>query len=385
MSNPTPSSRQSFWQKFFLTVWYQKPWWSWFVLLPLLPLSWLYQCLAGFIARQQKKRAVTLALPVVVIGNISVGGTGKTPVIIALANALREQGVAVGIVSRGYGSHAPHYPYLIDQDDNDAHITGDEPLLIAQSTQCPVVIARDRVAAAQYLIDQPISVDVILSDDGLQHYRLARNVEVVVVDGERGLGNHCCLPAGPLRESASRLSSVDWILRNHSGGIQTDTQSNTSMSDKSSSQTEPQSNIKPTHAQVQSKTHSQIQPPQFFPVSLSPTAWTHVASQQRFPLQPFPWDAKKNQRIIAVAGIGNPQRFFDTCKVLDITSDNYAFDDHHVFSKTDIDSWDNAVVLMTEKDAVKCRTLASNDCWSLVVDITLPNELVASVVALIKS
>jgi tetraacyldisaccharide 4'-kinase len=352
-------------------MWYDKRWYAWL----LLPISWIYQLLALAHRWWQKKRAVTLPVPVVIVGNITVGGTGKTPVIIALAKALTQKNVRVGIISRGYGSRAPHYPYPVRVDDVPSN-TGDEPLLIARSTQCPVIIGSNRIAAAQQLLAEH-DVDIILSDDGLQHHRLSRQIEIVVVDGQRGLGNHFCLPAGPLREPAKRLASVDWILINRPEN-QTGA-STLSTSKPSAPQSGSLSNIQP------------IKQPQLpVDVTLHPNAWRHVNSQKSHPLTPLPWVNEDSvQSIHAIAGIGNPQRFFNTVEYLGIASEHHAFDDHHQFVVDDFSGWANYIVLMTEKDAVKCQVLMGQstmptECWSLVVDMNLPDALIDHVCGQIK-
>lgn len=343
------SSQQSFWQSFFLDTWYNKRWWAWL----LLPLAWLYQCLSFIHRYFQKKKTIRLSVPVVIIGNISVGGTGKTPVIIALANALREQGIFVGIISRGYGSNAPSYPYHVSADDS-ASVAGDEPLLIAQTTQCPIVIGQDRVAAGRALLHKHPQVSLLLSDDGLQHDRLGRDMEVVVIDGERGLGNHFCLPAGPLREPAKRLASVDWVLLNQHASV------------------EPSQKNTVNHALA--------------PIYLAPTAWRHIASQTVFPLQPLPWaESNQHQTPIMMAGIGHPQRFFKTLTTLGIEGEACAFDDHYQYTNNDFALWQERVVLMTEKDAVKCQTIAHPQLWSLRVEMTLPDAFIAGVAQLVQT
>lgn len=337
--------KQSLLQKFFLDTWYNQRWWAWL----LWPLSYLYNVLFLLNAYWQRKHAVKVAVPVIVIGNISVGGTGKTPMIIALACALQRKGVKVGIISRGYGSHAPYYPYRVRTGDT-ASIVGDEPLFIATSVHCPVVIGADRVKAVDYLLEIFPETQLVLSDDGLQHYRLMRDMEVAVIDSVRGLGNHLCLPAGPLREPAGRLASVDWVVLNSHG--------------------EP-------------LLHNVDDADKAIRVSLQPVAWRQLSTQRLRPLQPLPW-GQETMHVKAIAGIGHPQRFFNTIKSLDIRSDNYAFDDHHVFSEQEFSHWRNDIVLMTEKDAVKCQAFAHKQCWSLVVDMPLPEYFVDSVAGLIQ-
>lgn len=362
------SSQQSFWQSFFLDTWYRKRWWAWL----LLPIAWLYQLLSFFHAYFQKKKTIRLPVPVIVIGNISVGGTGKTPVIIALAKALEEQGIAVGIISRGYGSDAPYYPYSVKADNDYAQVTGDEPLLIARSTGCPVVIAKDRVAAAQSLLQAHPQVQVLLSDDGLQHYRLGRDIEVVVVDSERGLGNHFCLPAGPLREPAKRLASVDWVLLHHEH-LDDAIEPPSDSSDESSQE----STVSQDHT-----------PHRLLPIALAPTAWRHVASQQEYPLQPLPWltsSTVTDSAPVMMAGIGHPQRFFNTLGSMGIEGDGFAFDDHYQYTNNDFALWQERVVLMTEKDAVKCHEIDHSQLWSLQVNMVLPSVLVTRIVQQLRS
>jgi len=374
------NSQQTSWlQSFFLDMWYGKRWWVRIISWLLLPLSWLYQLLAYANQRWQKKKSTRIAVPVVVVGNISVGGTGKTPIIIALANALTAKHIQVGIISRGYGSNAPHYPYLVTAADQAAEC-GDEPLLIAKATLCPVMIDQNRVTAAQQLLARYPEVQLILSDDGLQHHRLQRNVEIVVVDSERGLGNHFCLPAGPLREPAKRLSAVDWILLN--------TPATNELTQE------------PVQAQEQSQEKVEIDRRLPIKVSLQPQAWRHIASQKIYPLTPYPWlDGEVNstgantKALHAVAGIGHPQRFFNTLTQLGIDnsqSSQHSFDDHHQFTVQDFSSWTNDTVLMTEKDGVKCQALIGeaampDDCWALIVDIDLPDTLIEHVGSLVSS
>lgn len=362
---------------FFLTMWYRKRWYAWC----LLPLSWLYTAVAALHARWHIKRRTPLAVPVVVVGNITTGGTGKTPVLIALAKSLTQKHVKVGIVSRGYGSEAPYYPYTVAVDDAPK-VSGDEPLLIARETHCPVVIGRDRVAAAEQLIANH-SVDIILSDDGLQHHRLPRQIEIVVVDGDRGLGNHLCLPAGPLREPARRLTRVDWVLINRTTIGSTPVE-------------------KPVRADVAVGEEQQGRergytdssggdnPRLPVDVRLQATAWRHVQTQALYPLIPLPWleaeqdNAQNPPSIRAVAGIGHPERFFNTLGQLGLQCETLAFDDHHNYSAEDFIGWQDDIVLMTEKDAVKYHALSQQQalptrCWSLVVDIALPQALIDQV------
>ena len=194
-------------------IWYESRVLGWF----LLPLSWLFKSIAG----KQKRKALALPpkhfpVPIIVVGNITVGGTGKTPLVITLIEHLKRLGYSPGVVSRGYGGSAD-YPYTVSTDST-ASQSGDEPLLIHLRCQCPVVVDPDRVAAVEKLLSES-NVDIVISDDGLQHYRLSRNIEIAVVDAKRGLGNALCLPAGPLREGPERLKGVDFIIVNGAGDV----------------------------------------------------------------------------------------------------------------------------------------------------------------------
>ena len=234
-----------------------------------------------------------------------------------------------GVVSRGYGGKAPHYPYLVS-DATLAQQSGDEPLLIFHATKCNVCVAPDRVAAARLLVETGCSI--ILSDDGLQHYRLGRDVEIAVVDGLRLFGNGHCLPVGPLRESSSRLQIVDLVVVNN-----------------------PQQS-QPLGDNVAC-----------FKMQLIPGAWRQLHDQQLIPLNELHF--KKN--LQAVAGIGNPQRFFNTLDSLSLTYNAHVFADHYQFSAADFDFPHNEQVVMTEKDAVKCQDFVKSEWYALIVEAQL--------------
>ena len=303
-----------------LQAWYQGHW----ALKALWPLEALYRRIAT------RKRARFLPgqsasyqapLPVIVVGNITVGGTGKTPMILWLIEHCRARGLKVGVVSRGYGAKPAHFPWQVSAEQSAAH-TGDEPLLIAKRTGVPLVIDPERSRAIQALLAQH-QVDLILSDDGLQHYRMQRSLELVLIDAARGLGNGRCLPAGPLREPASRLTEVDAVLYN---GAQD--------SEKG------------------------------FGFTLKPAAWVHIASGRRVALDHF----KANQTVHAVAGIGNPERFFKTLEALHLKPIKHAFADHAEYSPQLLNFTGDEPVVMTEKDAVKCQAFALDNWWYLAVD-----------------
>lgn len=291
----------------------------------LRPLEWLYRRVVN------NKRARFLAgegtiyrapVPVLVVGNITVGGTGKTPMILWMIEHCRARGLRVGVVSRGYGAKPPSLPWRVHAAQS-ASEAGDEPLLIVQRTGVPLMIDPDRSGAVRGLLAaEPL--DLILCDDGMQHYRLARDLELVLIDAARGLGNRRCLPAGPLREPIERLNSVDALLYNGASSDRDDG----------------------------------------FGFVLKPTVLINVRSGERQPLSHFP----AGQALHAVAGIGNPQRFFNTLEGLHWRPVPHPFADHALYSAQALTFTPTLPLIMTEKDAVKCRTFAADNWWYLAVD-----------------
>ena len=313
--------------------WYSKPSW----LLLFAPLSALFVVIS-FLRRKyfavfQKPKG--LSAPVIVVGNIAVGGTGKTPLIISLVLKLAELGYKPGVIARGYGAEVEGSVVVSSQ--STAIDVGDEPLLIFQSCHCPVAVGKNRIESAQLLIDRE-KCDLILSDDGLQHYALHRDVEVAVIDSRRLLGNGWRLPVGPLRESRNRLSEVDFVFCN--GEVVSESWL-------------PQSNT--------------------FAGSLEPVHWVNVKTSETIALNDLPLDG-----AVAVAGIGNPHRFFSTLKDLGFAGPTKGFADHHGFSSADFKEITEPV-LMTEKDAVKCSAFAEDNWWALSVGFQLPSDFVTSI------
>jgi tetraacyldisaccharide 4'-kinase len=302
-------------------AWYNGHW----ALSLLAPLSGLYRFITAVrrVAYQRQWFAVaTFPVPVIVVGNITVGGTGKTPLTLALVKHLQAQGLRPAVISRGYGGQTT-YPALVTAQ-SQAHEVGDEPLLMYQQTQVPVVVAPKRAQAVAWLLERQLC-DVVLCDDGLQHYALARDVEIVVIDAERGLGNEQLLPQGPLREAKTRLQSVDFIVLNGQG----------------------------------------YHDPQAYEMNLQPTSWLPVGrTGGDVPLAP--------QIIHAIAGIGNPERFFNVLEQQGFQVIRHPFPDHHAFQASDLTFADDFAVVMTAKDAVKCQAFAANNVWQVPVMAQLP-------------
>ena len=314
-------------------VWFNSHPAKWLLVPLLLPLSvvfWLLSCLRRFNFKVGLSKAIKLTKPVIVVGNIGVGGNGKTPVVIHLVELTRSLGLTPGVISRGYGGRAPQYPYLVTSNSTPI-AAGDEPVLIQQRCQVPVAVGSDRIASAELLIAQ--GCDIIISDDGLQHYRLARDVELIIVDGKRLFGNGLLLPAGPLREGQGRLATSDLGIYN--GEV----------------------------AKSAKVSSSSIQ------MSLAATELCHLQTGERINLADF---IDIHACVNAIAGIGAPQRFFDTLKKHSFIIENQqSFVDHHSFTLADFNGFDdNIPLLMTEKDAVKCRGFCKPNWWYLPVDAT---------------
>lgn len=292
----------------------------------LLPFTVLYRLtirLRRYAYASGLIRTGHLPVPVIVVGNITVGGTGKTPFVIWLVDYLRKRGFRPGVISRGYGGQSESWPQAVSGTSDPSQV-GDEPVLIAQQTAVPIFVGPDRIAAAEALLDAHPTCSIIVSDDGLQHYALGRDIEIVIIDGQRGFGNGLCLPAGPLREPITRLRDVDIQISN---GTQRD---------------------------------------QAFTMHLQPRAFCSLDTNENLPL-----DAFSGKKVHAAAGIGNPDRFFSSLRSLGCDVVEHPFPDHAAFSEEDFDFVDNAPIIITEKDAVKCRSLALENVYYLRVDAEL--------------
>lgn len=332
---------------FLIRWWYQKSPWA-YLLLPLSLLYGLLSILRRYGYQRGWLKSFKAAVPVIVVGNISAGGTGKTPLVIALTKALQQAGYQPGVVSRGYGSQAPHYPFMVSAD-SDAVAAGDEPLLMAQRSGVPVVIDARRKNAVQHLLANS-DCNIIIADDGLQHYALQRSIEIVVVDSARGFGNRLLLPAGPLRETVSRLTAVDYVISN-GGGL--------------SDLLPPRSNGLPTQE-----------------MQLKASQLTNIVSGQTLAIEQ--WAEPK--QVHAVAGIGNPQRFYNTLRQLGFTPIEHSFADHHPFSPGDLQLGDDLPIIMTEKDAVKVARLNPPDnCWFLPVEAVIDEAFYTAIVAQLQN
>lgn len=312
--------------RFLTKLWYRE---SHFIFYyGLLPFSVIFALIVvarKFCYEKRIKKSQKFSVPIIVVGNITVGGTGKTPLVIYLFYLLKNNGYRPGIVMRGVGSRLTSETHQVTAEDS-AEKVGDEALVLFAGTQgAPIVLGKKRVAAVQQLLNNN-RCDVVISDDGLQHYALARDIEIAVLDGHRRFGNKTLLPSGPLREPKSRLKTVDFVVVN--GGATKSTEYD-----------------------------MQIKPLQFVNV---------VDATKTLPLDYF-----ANKKIHAVAGIGNPERFFATLKKLNIDIIAHAFPDHYVYQAKDLCFDDHLPVLMTEKDAVKCNKFEMQQGWYLQITVEL--------------
>ena len=324
-------------------VWYENARSGW-ILLPLSGLYWFITTIRRFLYRAGVLKVRGVSVPVIVVGNITAGGTGKTPTVIWLARELRARGFSPGIVSRGYGGSKSSSPMRVDSD-SDAQLVGDEPVLLARRGDCPVAVDANRVRAATMLVDE--GVDIIIADDGLQHYRLGRDYEICVIDGARGLGNRWLLPAGPLRELPDRLEDVDQLLVNGA--------------------------MRPSN----DLSVAELNAVEF---DLVATEACRLNGSLTRPIERF-----AGTTVHAVAGIGNPSRFFELLRELGIQVIEHSFADHVIPDVKELDFGDGFEVFMTEKDAVKLGRRISDKFWHVPVELQMDPALALPLIEQIES
>ncbi|NNG14821.1 MAG: tetraacyldisaccharide 4'-kinase [Gammaproteobacteria bacterium] len=311
----------SLFSRVFNHIWYSRSWPRYV----LMPLMWLYQgimLLRLYAYEQGWKPSNRYPLPVIVVGNITVGGSGKTPLVIWLVDFLRKAGYKPAIISRGYRGRASYWPQQV-RPDSDPVVVGDEAVLLARRCDCPIAVGPDRSASVEALL-QHTDCSLIISDDGLQHYALERDIEIAVVDAVRRYGNGCLLPSGPLREPMERLDDVDFIVSN---GIAASGE---------------------------------------YAMSLRLDTACNLKTGETRELTKF-----IDSKVHAVAGIGNPKRFFSALHQQGLKLYEHAFADHHNFKARDLEFDNTAAVLMTEKDAVKCKRFAHSHYWYVPVEAEL--------------
>lgn len=342
-------------ERFFLREWPRTSAWQFL----LRPLSWLFMVLAATrrtLFAAHVFRVFRARVPVVVVGNITVGGAGKTPVVLALAAYLRQAGYTPGMVTRGYAPTG-HHAAVVHVTKAANPLAGDEALLLAGRSGLPVYAGVKRADAARTLLAHHAGTNVVISDDGLQHHALARDIEIAVVDGVLGFGNGRLLPAGPLRESISRLRTVDCIILNNTN-IDAPFQAKMPQTPYGSDTLHGllQAAGKPVFAMTYGN--------ETF-MALDSARTEHTAAMLL---------RCRGKQVAAVAGIGNPARFFDHLARLGITlASQHAFADHHAFVRADFDDIQADIILMTGKDAVKCAAQADDRMWAMQVDALLPD------------
>jgi tetraacyldisaccharide 4'-kinase len=326
---------------FLENTWYKRSAW--------LFLLWPLSLITKFVSSRRRSKFLKdegyswkPEIPIIVIGNIVVGGTGKTPLVIWLANKLRDLGFKPGIVSRGYGGSAKKYPLLIE-GTTTVQESGDEAQIIFKNTNLPVSVSPNRVQAAKYLIEET-DCDVLISDDGMQHYALGRDIEIAVFDGLKGTGNDLCLPAGPLRESLERTSEVDFII-----------------------------------SSTQELNHPLIN--EDYVMTYEPINWVRLLDGESFTAKDWPL----TRSINAVAGIGNPLKFYNLLRDLGLDPIEHSFPDHYQFNEEDLIFNDNLPIIMTEKDAVRCKDMTIKNIWYLRVEAKISEELATKIVDKMRS
>jgi tetraacyldisaccharide 4'-kinase len=324
-------------------IWYGDSLWAW-LLWPLSMLFAFFSAARRWCFRIGLLRSVRVDKPVIVIGNITVGGTGKTPLVIWLAQELSLRGFTPGVITRGYGGSATQWPVRVTSD-SDPQLVGDEAVLIAERSKAVVIAGPDRVAAAQAAI--ALGVHIVLSDDGLQHYRLRRDMEIAVIDGARVFGNGHLLPAGPLREPVNRLNEVSGVIV-------------TSRDDR-------------PRLEMLGRWHPVVARNRLGMA-------TSLLTGEKRPLNAF------NGNVHAIAGIGNPSAFFAALAQYNLRVDGRALADHAPISVADLQFDDSAPVFMTEKDAVKCRSLSDARLWAVRMELEIDAEhILTKIEAIIKA
>lgn len=320
-------------------AWYSNAYWP----IVLAPFAWIYGLLSARRRRsyeQGKKTVSRASVPVIVVGNITAGGTGKTPTVIWMVEQLERRGFSPGVAMRGYRGSASRAGALV-QAYGDAKVYGDEAILMQQRLRCPVAVAADRPQAVTRLVEA--GCDVVVSDDGLQHYAMARDIEIVVVDGERGIGNGRMLPAGPLREPPVRLTEVDWVISNGCSSGLSDAE---------------------------------------FVMQASPLDFLNLGSGETLDTVSF---VARHKLVHGICGIGNPSRFLRTLRALGLSADLREYPDHHEYSGTEVLFSDQIPVVCTEKDAVKLRALELNlhHIWALRIELSFVNDMETELDALL--
>ena len=303
------------------------------IFIPLSYLFFILLSLRKFFYKLHIFKSSKITVPVIVIGNITLGGTGKTPLVISLAKDFKKRKLDVGIIARGYKSKFSHAREVLKS--SDYRDVGDEPLLLKQKLDCPVYVGINRLLSAKKLLNDYPNIDLIISDDGLQHYALSRDFEILVVDGMRNFGNQFLLPTGPLREPIKRLKHIDAVIINR-----------------------PSFSSKKIENSFKAKKLDEN-------ILLS----LHGKKNLKF-------INLKDNEVIAMTGIGNPESFFNTLKSKNITFEKRIFSDHYEFKQKDFDGYMDKNIIMTEKDALKCIKIKHNKIWVLPLTLSIETAMI---------
>ena len=319
-------------EKFIIDQHYKRLTWG-IIFIPFSYCFFILLSLRKFLYKIKILKSNRVNIPVIIVGNITLGGTGKTPIIVSLANAFRKRKLNVGVIARGYKSKFSHAREVLATSD---HLdVGDEPLLIKQKLQCPVYVGVNRYQTAKKLLNEYPNTDLILSDDGLQHYALFRDFEIIVIDGLRYFGNQFLIPAGPLREPLNRLENTDMVIVN-----------NPSLNKKNFS----------------NAFHVYEKDEQFF-----------ISNNEK---KDIPCETFKGEQVVAMTGIGNPEKFFKKLELKKITFIKKIFPDHYEFKQKDFDEFEDKKIIMTEKDALKCNKIKHNNIWVLPLTLSIDTLMV---------
>jgi tetraacyldisaccharide 4'-kinase len=357
-------------ETFFLREWQRTSAWQ----ILLRPLSWIFALLTSlrrWLFRIGIMRSYDVPVPVIVVGNLSAGGTGKTPLVIALAEHYTNAGRTVGVITRGYARRAAKMATApvgtAPIGEHHARIdASDEAMMMSMRLAAPVFANPARIDAAELLLRRYPKTEAVISDDGLQHYALRRDIEIAVIDAMRGFGNGALLPAGPLREPVSRLAMVDCIVLNETGITESNSSNGGHLGAKM-----------PEDARQQTSLRSEIAAydKPLFGMRFGNERFRRVAksSARDAEVAAVFVAAQRGKRVAAVAGIGNPDRFFSHLESLGVTlATRHAFADHHAFAASDLSAIDADIILMTEKDAVKCAAFNDDRAWCMQIDALLP-------------
>jgi tetraacyldisaccharide 4'-kinase len=328
--------------EFVTKSWYQSAYWL-YLLWPLYLIYSAVTLLRKYLYKSRIFKSYRAKAPVVVVGNITLGGTGKSPLVAYLVESLKDMGFKPGVVSRGYGAQISQDEVREVSENSLVSEVGDEPLMLKRRVACPIFVSPTRALAVQALEEK--GCDIVITDDGLQHYALDRDIEICVFDGERKWGNGYLLPMGPMREPLSRISTTDFVVMNGADWVD------------------------PQQPRIAA-----------FRMDLEASNLRSLSNEKNLPLSEL-----KGKKVNAIAGIGNPERFFNTLAMQGLLVESHGFRDHHAYTQSDLSFDGDRPLIMTEKDAVKCQAFNLKEAWYLPVSAKLSGDLATQIVTVLKS